>query len=258
MTRHHITSSKERENMEILLGKWTEDRLNEILRESAGIKDMRERIDFLSGLFLGVKYQENTLIGDENTPEVFVVNLAGVDCFTFLEYVEAMRFSGSFTEFIENVRKVRYRNGNVRYESRNHFFTDWPEFNTDLVEDVTCSIGREQTETVKKSLNQREDGMLLLKGIKTRKREISYIPSSAVNEGVVSRIQTGDYAGIYSELPELDVSHIGIIIRDRDEIWLRHASSGRGKGKVIDQDFRGCIADKPGIVLLRPKGRYGL
>lgn len=243
--------------MEILLGKWTEDRLNEILRESAGIKDMGERIDFLSGLFLGITYQDNTLIGDENTPEVFVVNLAGIDCFTFLDYVEAMRCSGSFSELIENVRKVRYRDGNVRYQSRNHFFTDWPEFNTDFIEDVTGLIGREQTATVKKTLNQGEDGTLLLNGIKPRKRELSYIPSSALNEGVVSRIQTGDYAGIYSELPELDVSHVGIIIRDRGEIWLRHASSGRGKGKVLDQELRGVIVHKPGIVLLRPKEKYG-
>jgi hypothetical protein len=243
--------------MEIILGKWTEYRLNEILRESAGIKDMRERVDFLSRLFLGVNYQDNTLIGDENTQEVFVINLAGIDCFTFLEYVEAMRCSGSFTEFTENVKKVRYHDGNVRYESRNHFFTDWPEFNSALVKDVTGHIGREQSVTIKKTLNQRKDGTLLLKGIKTRKREVSYIPSNAVNEAVVSRIQTGDYAGIYSELPSLDVSHVGIIIRNRDETWLRHASSSRGQGKVIDQEFRGCIADKPGIVLLRPKGRYG-
>jgi hypothetical protein len=194
---------------------------------------------------------------DENTPEVFVINLAGIDCFTFLDYVEAMRRSGSFSEFMEDVKKVRYHDGNVRHESRNHFFTDWTELKAALVEDVTGSIGREQTVTIKKTLNQRENGTLLLKGIKLRKREVSYIPSIAVNEAVLSRIQTGDYAGIYSELPELDVSHVGIIIRDRGETWLRHALSGRGKGKVVDQELRGYIKDKPGVVLLRPKEKYG-
>lgn len=241
--------------MEKILGKWTEERLNEILRESAGIKDMGERIDFLSSLFLGIKYQYNTLIGDEKTPEVFVVNLAGIDCFTFLDYVEAMRCSGSFAEFTENVKKVRYRDGNVRYESRNHFFTDWSEFNADLVKDVTTHIGGDQTEAVKKTLNQGEDDTLLLKGIKRQKREVFYIPSAALNETVFSRIQTGDYAGIYSELPSLDVSHVGIIIRDRGETWLRHASSGREQGKVVDQELRGYITDKPGIIFLRPKER---
>lgn len=241
--------------MEIILGKWTEYRLNEILRESAGIKDMRERVDFLSRLFLGVNYQDNTLIGDENTQEIFVINLAGIDCFTFLEYVEAMRCSGSFTEFTENVKKVRYRDGNVRYESRNHFFTDWAEFNSALVKDVTGHIGREQTVSIEKTLNQREDGTLLLKGIKHRKRVVSYIPSHVINEAVLSRIQTGDYAGNYSELPELDVTHVGIITRDRGRTLLRHASFGRGKGKVVDQEFGEYISDKPGVVILRPKER---
>jgi hypothetical protein len=242
--------------VEIIPGKWTEDSLNEILRESAGIEDIKRRIDSLSRLFLGVEYQDNTLIGDENTPEVFVINLAGTDCFTFLDYVEAMRRSGSFSEFMENVKKVRYRDGNVRHESRNHFFTDLTELKAVLVEDVTGSIGREQTVTIKKTLNQREDGTLLLKGIRLRKREISYIPSHAVNEGVLSRMQTGDYAGIYSELPELDVTHVGIIIRDRGETWLRHASSNREQRKVIDQGFGEYISDKPGVVILRPKEKY--
>ena len=75
------------------------------------------------------------------TPEVLTINLAGVDCFTLLDYVEAMRLSASFDDFKKNLKKIRYQSGIVDYQHRNHFFTDWIEFNSDLVADVTKQIG---------------------------------------------------------------------------------------------------------------------
>ncbi len=93
----------------ILLGNLTPESLDSILYESSKIHDMGMRIDFLSRHFLETPYQESTLRGDINTPEVFVINLEGIDCFTFLDYVESMRLSSSFSEFKENLKKVRYR-----------------------------------------------------------------------------------------------------------------------------------------------------
>jgi hypothetical protein len=62
----------------------------------------------------------------------------------------------------------------------------------------------------------------------------------------------GDYTGIYSDLKGLDVSHVGIIIKDGVNVYLRHASSQKEYSKVIDQDFRKYMVDKPGIIVLRP------
>jgi hypothetical protein len=50
----------------------------------------------------------------------------------------------------------------------------------------------------------------------------------------------------------LDVSHVGIVIRDERRLYLRHASSQETTGKVIDQDLKGYITDKPGILVFRP------
>ena len=67
-------------NKELIpLGKWTSEKLDAILHESSKINDAGLRIDFLSKQFLGTPYQESTLIGDINTPEVFVINLEAVD-----------------------------------------------------------------------------------------------------------------------------------------------------------------------------------
>src|ERR1700757_4891399 len=107
----------------VFLGKWNEKKLDHIIRESSGIQDLGKRIDFLSEQFLNVNYKESTLIGNINTPEVFVINLEGMDCFTYIDYVEAMRLSSSFSQFKENLRRVRYQSGKVTFENRNHFFT---------------------------------------------------------------------------------------------------------------------------------------
>jgi len=68
-----------------------------------------ERIAFLSDHFHGIPYLENTLVGGANTDEVFVVNLASVDCYTLIDYIEAMRLSSSFEDFVEFLKKIRYR-----------------------------------------------------------------------------------------------------------------------------------------------------
>jgi hypothetical protein len=235
------------------LGMFSKDGLDQIIRKASEIRDTGKRIYFLSRKFLDLDYIESTLIGDTNTPEVFVINLKGVDCFTFIEYIEAMRLSCSFSEFKVNLRNVRYKSGIVTFENRNHFFTDWREFNSDFIDDITEEIGAENMIRVKKTLNQKKDKTYFLPGIQTVKREIKYIPSESIDNSVLSKLKTGDYVGIYSTLKGLDVSHVGIIIKDGDKIYLRHASSLKKHRKVIDQDFKKYISGKPGIIVLRTK-----
>ena len=118
-------------------GKWTIHELNALIAQASKVNGTSARIDFISRQFLGVPYQEKTLVGGPQTPELLVINLAGVDCFTFLDYVEAMRRSKSYDDFKGNLKKIRYQSGIVDYQHRNHYFTDWIEFNADLVADVT-------------------------------------------------------------------------------------------------------------------------
>jgi hypothetical protein len=237
----------------ILLGKFSQEELDHVIRESSKIKAVGKRIDFLSRQFLGLDYVESTLIGDINIPEVFVINMEGVDCFTFIDYIEAMRLSNSFSEFKNNLKKIRYRSGRIAFKNRNHFFTDWIEFNSDFVTDVTEKIGDKKFIRVIKTLNEKEDGTYFLPGIKPFQRQIRYIPSDAISNSVLNKLRTGDYIGVYSEIKGLDVSHIGIIIKDGKKVLLRHASSVAKKRKVVDEDFIQYIADKTGIIVLRAK-----
>jgi len=238
--------------MQIDTGRWKGEELDEIIGKSSQIDDPGRRIAFISEQFLGISYQESTLIGDEHLPEDLVINLSGLDCFTLLDYVEALRRSDSFARFTAALKEVRYRDGVVSFTTRNHFFTDWIDRNAAFVGDVTEQIGSGKARHVQKILNLKEDGSLFIKGIKPVTRSITYVPADALDETVMRNLRTGDYAGIYSAMQGLDTSHVGIIIRKGDAIFLRHASSAADLRRVLDQDVRRYMAGKSGLIVLRP------
>jgi cell wall-associated NlpC family hydrolase len=232
-------------------GRWSAGALDVLIRASSVIAPAGEKIAFLSEKFLGTPYRESTLIGDETVPEVLVINLEGLDCFTFIDYIEAMRLSCSFREFTEKLRKVRYRSGEVAFSKRNHFFSDWKDYNRDCVLDVTESIGGKKTQKTTKVLNRKGDGTGIISGVPAVERVISHIPSEAVDRTTLGRLRTGDYVGVYSSLPGLDVSHVGVIISRGKTISLRHASTKYRS--VVDEDFASYIARTSGLMVLRPR-----
>jgi len=235
-----------------ILGSWTEKELNSIMEQSSKIQDVGGRIDFISGKFLNTEYEESTLVGDINHPEELVINLGGMDCFTYIDYVEAMQLSRSYPMFVDNIQRIRYQSGEVDFRNRNHFFTDWAVYNSADIVDVTKEVGGQGTRTVKKFLNKKEDGTPYLPGIPVKERTVHYIPSKSIDDKVIGRLKTGDYIGIYTDKGGLDVSHTGILIRKGDKVYLRHASSRKDNRRVVDEELLAYMLDKPGLVVLRP------
>lgn len=238
--------------MHLNTGRWTEDELNRIIQQASGIDDPGERIARLSEHFLDTPYHESALIGSDCLEEELVIDLSGLDCFTFLDYAEAMRLSRSFSEFQDRLKQVRYRGSLISYRTRNHFFTDWAAFRSAFVRDATKETGKDRARKLQKRLNRKEDGTLLLSGVEPVARIITYIPTDDIGEATLKRLRSGDFAGIYSDSPGLDVSHVGIIIRVGASLYLRHASSSRDLRKVVDQDFTQYMKGKPGLIILRP------
>ena len=234
----------------ILLGRWTVQSLDRLLLQASGITDSGSRIAFLSERFLGTPYKENTLRGGPEVPEILTLNLEEVDCYTYLDYVEAMRLSASFSGLLKMLRRIRYRAGEVSYFKRNHFFIDWREANRRFVADVTRQVGGTYTRIVTKILNRKEDGSPFLSGIPESPRRLAYLPAEFTG-GMVDRLRTGDYGGIYSETAGLDVSHTGIIVLTGGKTLFRHASSLQRK--VVEEELGAYLKGKPGLVLLRPR-----
>lgn len=69
------------------------NRMNKIIAEIGKHKDLKNGnlIDFISKQFLGTPYVANRLIGSQTTPEHLVIDLNALDCFTYIDYVEAFR-----------------------------------------------------------------------------------------------------------------------------------------------------------------------
>ena len=195
----------------------------------------------LSEKFLDTTYIANGLSNiDINTSkENLIINFKALDCFTFIDTIEALKNSHNLKSFRDNLINTRYKDGLVTYHNRNHFFSDWLENNN--MKDITCSLGKCTKQ--QKLLN---DKYKYLKEIPTVKRDIYYI---APNDIDISKLQTGDYVGIYTKLPDLDVTHTGIIIKKDNLVYIRHASSK--KKKVIDDLLQNYISSKIGIIVYR-------
>ncbi|WP_156850727.1 DUF1460 domain-containing protein [Bartonella refiksaydamii] len=237
---------------EINLDPYTLNKLNTLLEKRSKVNDheRREMISALSEAFLGTPYQANMLHGTENIPEKLIIDFRGLDCFTYLDYVEALRKSTSQTEFINNVIKTRYVDGNINFLNRKHFFTDWAYREYKQANDITAQLSPHAVST-EKYLNKKADGGNYLPGLPVVKRNITYIPSNFINEEVISRLQTGDFIGIYSKLAGLDVSHVGFFIMTDNGPMLRNASSKKENEKVVDSPFMDYVVKTPGIVVLR-------
>ncbi|WP_375671880.1 MULTISPECIES: DUF1460 domain-containing protein [unclassified Bartonella] len=243
---------KTQQTTNVNLDPYTLNKLNTLLkkRSETNYQEKGALIDFLSEAFLGTPYQANMLHGSENTPEKLIIDFRGLDCFTYLDYVEALRKSTSQTEFINNVIKTRYINGNVHFLNRKHFFTDWAYREYKLATDITAEISPHAVK-IEKYLNKKADGGSYLPGLPVVKRTITYIPSNFINEEVIGHLQSGDFIGIYTKLAGLDVTHVGFFIMTDKGPMLRNASSRKENEKVVDSPFMNYVEKTPGIIVLR-------
>ncbi|WP_254474418.1 DUF1460 domain-containing protein [Bartonella sp. B1098] len=236
----------------IELDPYTLNKLNALLKKRSEINDPEKGalIDFFSKAFLGTPYKANMLQGSEKIPEKLIIDFRGLDCFTYLDYVEALRKSTSPKEFINNVIRTRYIKGNVHFLNRKHFFTDWAYREYKRAADITAEISPHAV-SIEKYLNKKADDGNYLPGLPVVKRTITYIPSNFVNEEVISRLKSGDFIGIYTKIAGLDVTHVGFFIMTDKGPMLRNASSRKANEKVVDSPFMDYVAKTPGIIVLR-------
>lgn len=222
------------------------------LRDAASGLKPEDQIDLISRQFLGTRYVANRLIGSATTPEQLVIDFRGLDCFTYLDYVEALRHAQSRSDFLQRLIQIRYVDGDINFLKRRHFFSDWAYTMPTLVRDITAEISPNAV-SVAKNLDAKSDGRQYIPGLPNVERMVTYIPSRYVDKAVLSRLQTGDYIGAYSNRPGLDVSHTGIYIMTENGPVLRNASSRKGVDKIVDSPFADYVKTVPGIVVYRPR-----
>lgn len=199
--------------------------------------------------YLGTPYVAGTLeVGQEET---LVINREQVDCTTFVEYVLAEslckfpREAEAYEkEFADKLRRIRYRNGEIDgYTSRLHYISEWITDNVrkGIIEDITAEHGSatgvlslsfmsEHSDLYKQLKDSPENTAKMAGYEKTLSGQtIRWTPKTEIPPVGLFWINPGDIIAFTTNIRGLDVSHIGIAIREKSELRLLHASSVKGK-----------------------------
>ena len=222
--------------------------------------------------FVGNPYTPHTL--DIPGPERLVVNLREFDCVTYVESVLALARtlkagSPTFPEFTEQLRRIRYRNGDMDgYVSRLHYFSEWIRDNDQLgiVEEVTQELGGEPDPERIDFMSTHADAYAPLDGrperveeIREIERRLSARPRIYVPEGeiatVAEGIQDGDVIAATSNVTGLDIAHTGFAIRVDGQVHLMHAPLVGRELEISDQPLAERILridGQDGIMVARP------
>jgi hypothetical protein len=191
--------------------------------------------------FLGTPYVASTL--EAEGEERLIINLRGVDCTTFVEYVTAIAIRSrtrmnKFDDFSDELTNLRYRGGVIDgYPSRLHYFTEWLKDNErkGYLTLVSDKIGNEPMEPVVNFMTsnpqhyrQLQEDPSLVKDMAAIEKGMSgynmrYITKDRI-EQMADHIEDGDIIAFVTTIEGLDVSHTGLAIHQNGRLHLLHAS----------------------------------
>ena len=225
--------------------------ITEMLMEcaAANLPTPEERVAFFGRKFLGVPYGAHTLEGDE---EVLTVRLDSIDCTTFVETALALAYTvgenrTSWRDFLYNLQRLRYRGGNVDgYASRLHYIADWAVDNIHRgnLEDATRlfpkvnyivrTIDFMSTNADRYPALADSATLERIRSVENgyRSHRFPYLKTGDLNSRAMkAALRNGDVVAFVSSLRNLDVTHMGMIIKENPdaEPHVLHASLSGGK-----------------------------
>lgn len=217
-------------------------RIARLIGEASHLPAVAQRIAFISHALLGSPYRADTLIGGPRRPERLVVRDDVFDCVTYLETVLAAARSRDAAQFQSQLRLIRYRDGDVEWRARNHYFADWCSNN--IANKVCRPLLLPGSTAVNKRLTSE-------RYLPPHHVTMAALPVAALLENK-TLLATGDIIGFLSRRPGLDYFHSGFIVVDSaGGLWLRHAAESRGR--VLDQPLPRFLRDNrtQAVTLLR-------
>ena len=184
--------------------------------------------------FIGTDYEAHTL--EKGKAETLVINLTGLDCTTFLEntlvFARLIKENKtSFNDYEKELTKIRYRGGIIdKYPSRLNYFSDWIYDNEKkgIVENISKELGGEPIKfdlsfmsthpNAYAELKEHPDFIPVVKSQeeKISKRTYYFIPKEKVRT-IENKILDGDMIAFTSAVEGLDINHVGIAVRMKDD-----------------------------------------
>ncbi len=220
-------------------------RVEQLLSQTKYERSGASRIDVLSRHFLGHSYKPNPLTGSADTAEVFTASLDGFDCVTYIETIVALARASNVDDFTEWLRKIRYEQGRIQWDRRNHYMTLWIRNN------VRKGIIRPLSTPAVPMLS-RERVLKAVPGLAAQRTRVKCVPKPAVPR-LEPHLQSGDLIFFVSTRKNLDVFHAGIIAREGKKVLMRHAS--RSHGFVVEQELSEFLKANrmAGVIVMRPR-----
>jgi len=220
-------------------------RVKHLLSETKHDRSLASRMEVLSRHFLGDSYKPNPLIGSADTSEVFTASLDGFDCVTYVETVLALARAADVDDFVQWLRKIRYEQGHIQWERRNHYMTFWIRNN--VREGILRPIS-----TPALPILSRERVLNVVPRLAARRTRVKCLSKPAVAR-LAAYLQSGDLIFFVSTRKNLDVFHAGIIVRNGESMFMRHAS--RSEGFVVEQKLSEFIKVNrmAGVIVMRPQ-----
>lgn len=214
---------------------------------------------YFANKFIGIPYVGGTL--DKGDTENLIINLRQLDCTTLIETVLALKMCAerketTFSAYCRHLQDVRYIDGKIAYDHRQHYFTVWIEDNKkqgiiSRVDPSSADLksGNHPFKAIQRlsSVNYMSTHVSSYKmlsahnewlpGIKAMEKSMEgvtnrYIPKSALSTAKSKQrallrkyIQTGDIIVILTNKKGLDTSHIGMAVWQGNELHMLNASS---------------------------------
>ena len=206
-------------------------------------KPMEEVLQATAEFFLGSPYVANTL--ETAADETLIVNLREFDCTTFVENVIALSFVArndelSFEAFVDELRKIRYRNGIIDdYSSRLHYTCDWVFENQQggIVENISRQLGGTKDgreihfmTSHREAYRQLSSDERMLRKMLLHEKAINdrggfyYLPKEQISSQS-DNIPNMAMIAFVTSIDGLDVSHEGFAYRQNGKLTFIHASS---------------------------------
>lgn len=240
--------------------------IDQVLAEVSALRPASpgEAVRLCGERFLGHGYVARSLEGDEETLRV---RTDSVDCTIFAELAMALGYSvrhgrDSWRDVVNVLEGIRYRGGVLNgYASRLHYNADWMADNVakGYVRDV--ARGMDDARFVVKTIDymsrhrdsyaQLKDSVVFeeIKNVEEgfRNHRFPYIRTRELGKrAVTEQLRDGDILSFTSNWPDLDVTHMGILVMHDGVPYVMHASMGAGRVVVSEVPLAAFVARNHG------------
>ena len=168
-----------------------------------------------------------------------LMDLGRVDCVTFAEQTLALAASTSYKDAYDRLQRIRYHNGAVAFEHRNHFMiSDWVKHNT-FCADVSRSLGV-PTERIIRTIGRRKlfesaKAPELAAAVQDTAETLDYVPMSQI-AAAEKALPSPAIVVLVGKVDWLFALHVGLFIREEDGSGRFYNASSTA-GKVVATPF---------------------